>query len=184
MPLLGEEHIIKVISTSKPQALVSIKCNPYHVGSKFVLMGDSAHAMVPFYGQGMNAGFEDCYVLNELLDLHKNNFPKALEQFTLRRVQNAHAMCELAMYNYIEMRDLVNRKSYLLRKMVDDFLFRILGNKWLPLYNSVSFSSMQYQQCIQNRKWQDEVSASYNVLMLRKRLGKVKGIRTTSVTES
>jgi kynurenine 3-monooxygenase len=120
-------------------------------------MGDAAHAMVPFYGQGMNAGFEDCSLLSELFNKHGSDLEKILTEFSATRWENAHAICDLAMYNYIEMRDLVTRRSYLLRKYVDDFLFRLMPNTWMPLYNSVSFSHMPYNKCIENRKWQDKV---------------------------
>lgn len=149
----------------------------------FVIIGDAAHAMVPFYGQGMNAGFEDCTILNQLMEEHGDELDKVLEEFTKKRNQDAHAICDLAMYNYIEvnigcnlksftkskkpnnkisdiyfqMRDLVNRRSFKLRKQFDDFLFKLMPETWVPLYNSVTFSNMGYAQCIQNRRWQDRV---------------------------
>lgn len=66
-------------------------------------MGDAAHAMVPFFGQGMNAGFEDCTLLTQILDKHDDNFKAALLEFSETRWENAHAICDLAMYNYIEV---------------------------------------------------------------------------------
>lgn len=66
-------------------------------------MGDAAHAMVPFFGQGMNAGFEDCTILSDLLTKHNNDFHCALKEFSETRWENAHAICDLAMYNYIEV---------------------------------------------------------------------------------
>lgn len=113
--------------------------------------------MVPFYGQGMNAGFEDCLLLDNLLNQYNGNIPEAIEAFTRERKEDAHAICDLAMYNYIEMRDLVNKASYHARKKVDDFLFWLFPTTWIPLYNSVTFSQMRYQKCIENRKWQDHI---------------------------
>lgn len=66
-------------------------------------MGDAAHAMVPFFGQGMNAGFEDCSILSSILDKHHNRFHVALKEFSDTRWQDAQAICDLAMYNYIEV---------------------------------------------------------------------------------
>lgn len=157
IPLIGEKKLINDFFKAQPQALVSIKCRKYHISSKVLLMGDAAHAMVPFYGQGMNAGFEDCTLLSNILATRGDDIRGALEEFTETRWENAHSICDLAMYNYTEMRDLVNRKSYRLRKLLDDFLFRMLPETWIPLYNSVSFSHMPYKQCIENRKWQDNV---------------------------
>merc|ERR1712142_158880 len=116
--------------------------------------GDAAHAMVPFYGQGMNCGMEDCIVLNDCLD-SESSFEQALDKYSSFRNPDAEAMCDLAMYNYIEMRDLVNKKSFLLRKKFDNLLHWLAPDWWVPLYTSVTFSRMRYHQCIKNRKWQD-----------------------------
>jgi kynurenine 3-monooxygenase len=127
------------------------------VGTKFLIVGDAAHAMVPFYGQGMNAGFEDCLILNSILDQNKDDVGSTVHEFTARRVEDAHAICDLAMYNYVEMRDLVTRRSYHLRKLFDEVLFKLLPNMWIPLYNSVTFSGIGYKECVANRQWQDRV---------------------------
>lgn len=110
IPLIGEERLIKDFFKTKPQHLVAIKCRPYHLSSKVLLIGDAGHAVVPFYGQGMNAGFEDCSILSELFDQHGSDLEKILEEFSDKRWEDAHAISDLAMYNYVEMRDLVNKK--------------------------------------------------------------------------
>ncbi|XP_068911271.1 kynurenine 3-monooxygenase [Tenebrio molitor] len=153
--LLGEDLLARDFFKVKPSPLVSLKCNPYHVGTKFLIVGDAAHAMVPFYGQGMNAGFEDCLILNSILDQNKDDVGSTVHEFTARRVEDAHAICDLAMYNYVEMRDLVTRRSYHLRKLFDEVLFKLLPNMWIPLYNSVTFSGIGYKECVANRQWQD-----------------------------
>ncbi|XP_057665216.1 kynurenine 3-monooxygenase isoform X3 [Diorhabda carinulata] len=155
--LIGKEQIVDVFLNTHPSQLISVKCSPYHAGSKFLIIGDAAHAMVPFYGQGMNAGFEDCFLLNKLLDKNNDNIVVTLDEYTQLRVRNAQAICDLAMYNYLEMRNLVNTTSFALRKILDNQLFKLFPNLWIPLYNSVSFSTMDYQRCIENRKWQDNV---------------------------
>jgi len=118
-------------------------------------MGDAAHAMVPFYGQGMNCGMEDCLVLEDCLTRNNMDIGLALEDYSKTRNPDAEAMCDLAMYNYIEMRDLVNKKSFLIRKKLDNFLHWLLPSWWVPLYTSVTFSRMRYHKCISNRAWQD-----------------------------
>ncbi|XP_071438692.1 kynurenine 3-monooxygenase isoform X2 [Hetaerina americana] len=157
VPLIGEDRLVKDFFESKPSPLVSVKCKPYHVGSSAIIIGDAAHAMVPFYGQGMNAGFEDCHIFDNLMTKHKNNLKKALEEFSDYRNPDAEAICNLAMYNYIEMRDLVNHPSFLLRKKFDMFAHWLMPNFWIPLYSSVTFSHMRYSLCIKNREWQDKV---------------------------
>lgn len=157
MLLIGEEFLKKIFMSSKPLPMVSIKCSPYHVNDKVVIMGDAAHAMVPFYGQGMNAGFEDCIVLNNMLDKHGDNFELALKAYTEHRNPDAKAICELAMYNYVEMRKSVNSKLFLLRKKIDNLLNVIFPNSWIPLYTMVSFSRERYHLCIEKRKWQDKI---------------------------
>lgn len=155
--LIGRERLIKDFFKIAPQTLVMIKCKPYNVGGKALIIGDAAHAMVPFYGQGMNAGFEDCTVLSALFNKHGSNVDQILKEFSETRWEDAHAICDLAMYNYIEMRDLVTKRSYLLRKKLDELLFWLMPNTWVPLYNSVSFSHMRYSKCIANRAWQDKI---------------------------
>lgn len=159
VPLLGEEALVGDFFRTKPQPLVSIKCRPYHAG-RALLLGDAAHAMVPFYGQGMNAGFEDVRLLSGLLDGLAGSpagLPDVLRRFSEHRNADAEAICDLAMYNYVEMRDLVNRPSFLLRKKLDNVLYALLPDVWVPLYNSVTFSDMRYSECVRNKAWQDQV---------------------------
>ncbi|KAH8301498.1 hypothetical protein KR059_004834 [Drosophila kikkawai] len=102
LPLIGEEQLIKDFFKTRPQHLVSIKCRPYHYADKALILGDAAHAMVPYYGQGMNAGMEDVTLLTGILD-KQLPLDKALAQFTESRWQDAFAICDLAMYNYVEV---------------------------------------------------------------------------------
>jgi len=155
IPLIGLEKLVTDFFANRALPLVSVKCNPYHVGGKSLIMGDAAHAMVPFYGQGMNCGMEDCLVLEDCLTRNNMDIGLALEDYSKTRNPDAEAMCDLAMYNYIEMRDLVNKKSFLIRKKLDNFLHWLLPSWWVPLYTSVTFSRMRYHKCISNRAWQD-----------------------------
>ncbi|KAK4881373.1 hypothetical protein RN001_004692 [Aquatica leii] len=165
VPLIGEKQLVKDFFRIPPSALISVKCNKYDVEDKVLLIGDAAHAIVPFYGQGMNAGFEDCTIFNEILDECNDNVPLSLKLFSTRRKNDAHAICDLALYNYVEMRDLVTRPSYKLRKFLDDFLNFILPDIWVPLYNSISFTEMNYNKCINNRRWQDKILMGVSVLL-------------------
>lgn len=157
LDLLGEDYLIETFFNSKALPMVSVKCSPYDYGGRIVLMGDACHAMVPFYGQGMNAGFEDCLIFHEILDQYNNDLTKALPAFTAYRNIDAKAICDLAMYNYIEMRESVNSRLFLLRKKLDNFLHFLMPNTWVPLYTMVSFTRTRYSECISRRKWQDMV---------------------------
>lgn len=79
------------------------QCRPYNFGSTALLLGDAAHAMVPFFGQGMNAGFEDCLLLSQIFDQHGDDFSAILRDFSDQRWDNAHAVCDLALKNYEEV---------------------------------------------------------------------------------
>lgn len=168
IPLIGAERIKLTFEKNKASPLISIKCNPYYYKNKVVLLGDSAHAMVPFYGQGMNCGFEDCLVLDEVLDKHFNGgdsgndgipakLTAALKEYSDIRCPNGHSMCDLAMYNYIEMRDLVNTWSFKARKQLDDLLYRFFPRNWIPLYTMVTFSRIPVNECVDRRKNQDKI---------------------------
>ncbi|XP_035685703.1 kynurenine 3-monooxygenase-like [Branchiostoma floridae] len=155
VPLIGEESLKETYFRLPPLPLVSVKCSPYHVSDKAVIMGDAAHAMVPFYGQGMNCGFEDCLVFDEILEDLNNDLSKALPKFSVYRSPDAHAICDLAMYNYIEMRKSVNSRWFLMRKKVDSFLHAIMPSIFIPLYTMVSFTRIRYHVVINKAKKQD-----------------------------
>merc|ERR1711874_251219 len=90
-------------------------------------------------------------------DKNPGSLEGALADYSETRNPDAEAMCDLAMYNYIEMRDLVNKKSFLLRKKLDNLLHWLSPGWWVPLYTSVTFSRMRYHQCIKNKEWQDNL---------------------------
>jgi len=157
IPLIGKEELINTYFNSKALPMVCVKCSPYHVGDKAVILGDAAHALVPFYGQGMNCGFEDCIVFNDLMDKHNDDLGKVLSDYSEQRAPDAHAIVDLALRNYIEMRSSVNSTSYLLRKKVDNVLNSLFPRTWTPLYTMVTFTRIRYSECISFREWQDKV---------------------------
>ncbi|KAE8601988.1 hypothetical protein XENTR_v10013852 [Xenopus tropicalis] len=110
--LIGEKKLTEDFFLLPPQAMISVKCSSFCIDHKCVIMGDAAHAVVPFYGQGMNAGFEDCLVFSELMEQYQNNLRICLHEFSRLRVPDAHAISDLAMYNYKEVWFL----SYVLNK--------------------------------------------------------------------
>jgi kynurenine 3-monooxygenase len=133
MPQLLEEFFQNPTSS-----LVTMKCFPW-VQNKTLLIGDAAHAIVPFYGQGMNAGFEDCRQLNQLLNEHSDDWNQVLPLFQEKRKPNADAIAKLALDNFVEMRDLVNDADFILRKKIEAKLHELFPKKWIPLYSMVTF---------------------------------------------
>jgi kynurenine 3-monooxygenase len=146
--------------------LAIIRCYPWAHG-KVGLMGDAAHATVPFYGQGMNAGFEDCRVLNDLMLEHNHDWDKIWAAYSPMRKPNGDALQDLSLDNYIEMRDLVGDPSFLLRKKIEAKFSNLYPNKWLPLYSQVTFSnipySVAYEQGKKQRDIMDEIMADPNI---------------------
>ncbi|KAK4328299.1 hypothetical protein Pmani_001283 [Petrolisthes manimaculis] len=155
--LIGRDRLVKDFFANRALPMISVKCSPYHVGSTALLMGDAAHAMVPFYGQGMNCGMEDCVVLDELLEEYSDDLATVLPAYSAKRSPDAQAIVDLALYNYIEMRDLVNSRKFLFRKKLDDLLSSLMPKYWLPLYTMVTFTRHPYHVCIGRKSWQDKV---------------------------
>ncbi|MBC7486779.1 MAG: FAD-dependent monooxygenase [Cytophagaceae bacterium] len=111
---------------------------------EWLLIGDAAHGIVPFYGQGMNAGFEDCRLLDELLTQHYDNFEVAFQTLNNTRKKDTDAIARLAMDNFIEMRDLVADERFLLQKKIESALSKALPDQWKTLYSEVTFSDTPY----------------------------------------
>uniref|UniRef100_A0A8C3VI12 Kynurenine 3-monooxygenase n=1 Tax=Catagonus wagneri TaxID=51154 RepID=A0A8C3VI12_9CETA len=101
--LIGREALAQDFFLLPAQPMVSVKCSSFHFQSHCVLMGDAAHALVPFFGQGMNAGFEDCLVFDELMDKFNNDLSMCLPEFSRFRIPDDHAISDLSMYNYVEV---------------------------------------------------------------------------------
>lgn len=137
-------------------SLVTVRCFPWSYNNNILLMGDAAHAIVPFYGQGMNAGFEDCTILNELISDHDEDWPKILHQFELTRKEDANAIADLAMRNFIEMRDLVADDRFVLRKKVEKLMHAHDPKEYLPLYSMVTFSHIPYGKALRMGKLYDK----------------------------
>jgi kynurenine 3-monooxygenase len=145
-------------------SLVTIQCAPWFYKDKVALVGDAAHAVVPFYGQGMNAAFEDCVVLDECLAAFPDNRARAFADYFERRKENADALADLAVANFIEMRDKTASKSFRAKKKLEHWLEALLPGIYLPLYTMVTFTRMPYAQAAQRARLQDGII--YGVLAL------------------
>ncbi len=138
-------------------SLVTIRCAPWFYRDKVCLVGDAAHAVVPFYGQGMNAAFEDCVVLDECLEENRENREHAFAEYFRRRKENADALADLAIGNFIEMRDKTASKAFRAKKKVDHALEAALPGIYLPLYAMVTFTRIPYSAAAKRARLQDQI---------------------------
>ena len=128
-------------------ALACIRCEPYHWGANTMLIGDAAHATVPFYGEGMNGSLEDVRIFLELLDKHgDSDMKKVLDIYTQQRVPAGNALVDLSLRNFIEMRDQVADPSFQLRKKIERKVQANHPDKWTPLYTLVKFTNIPYHE--------------------------------------
>jgi len=139
-------------------SLVTVKCFPWIRQDHFCLIGDAAHAIVPFFGQGMNAGFEDCAVLNSLLDAHGEDWAAILEAFQALRKPDADAIADLAVNNFTEMRARTADPGFLLQKKIEARLHEKYPEKWIPAYSQVTFSPhIRYSEALRNSQAQEAI---------------------------
>jgi kynurenine 3-monooxygenase len=131
-------HLIEEFTTHPQGQLGTVYTKPWHVGGQVLLLGDAAHAIVPFHGQGMNAAFEDCLVLDSLLDRH-DSWDSLFADFERSRPPNTAAIAQMALENYIEMRDTVRDPAYLRRKALAMELERRFPDRFIPRYSMVMF---------------------------------------------
>ena len=123
-----------------------VKTFPWNVNDTTLLIGDAAHATVPFYGQGMNAGFEDCRILDELLDKHEDNFEICFHEYSKVRKPNGDGVQDLSMQNFVVMRDKTADPKFLLQKEIEKKFANLYPDKWTPLYSMVSFTNTPYTE--------------------------------------
>jgi kynurenine 3-monooxygenase len=139
-------------------SLVTVKCKPWVWDEKIALIGDAAHAIVPFYGQGMNCGFEDCVVLNELMDKHGDLNGACLKEYETLRKPDGDAIADLAIANFVEMRDKTADKTFLLQKKIEAHFSAKHPEKWIPLYSMVTYSPhIRYSEALVNGNKQQAI---------------------------
>lgn len=141
MPTLVDDFMRNPIGS-----LVTVRCWPWHHKGRIVLLGDAAHAIVPFYGQGMNCAFEDCVALVDCLKQYGSDHEAACEAYQAMRKPNADAIADMALENFVEMRDHVASTAFLARKKLEKALHKLMPERFMPLYNMVSFSLIPYAE--------------------------------------
>eukprot|EP00010_Vexillifera_abyssalis_P001684 CAMPEP_0201553202 /NCGR_PEP_ID=MMETSP0173_2-20130828/19500_1 /ASSEMBLY_ACC=CAM_ASM_000268 /TAXON_ID=218659 /ORGANISM="Vexillifera sp., Strain DIVA3 564/2" /LENGTH=498 /DNA_ID=CAMNT_0047963829 /DNA_START=14 /DNA_END=1507 /DNA_ORIENTATION=+ len=142
-------HFLKEWKTNPSSHLVTVKCDPWAL-YRAVLVGDAAHAIVPFYGQGMNASLQDVMVLYEILVSDEFEFVEdALDHYSNNHKPNGDAISDLSFRNYVEMRSHVASSAWLLRKQIERLIHRLMPEKFIPLYSMVAFTNIPYAQVIE-----------------------------------
>ena len=136
-------------------AMVTIKCSPWHVNGRALLLGDAAHASVPFFGQGINCGFEDCTYFLELLDRYGADWKCVFKEFEEARKINTEAIADLAVENFVEMRDRVADPPFLFRKKVELALEARHPGLFVPKYSMVTFDRIPYATALRRGQVQD-----------------------------
>ena len=168
VPLMPD--LLQELKENPTSTLLTIRCRPWAIQNT-LLIGDAAHAIVPFYGQGMNAGFEDCRILNDLLDKHSDEWNKVMPAFEKLRKPDADAIADLALANFIEMRDLVADGDFLLRKKIEAKLHQLYPDKWIPLYSMVTFH--------ENIRYSDALKTGLKQQQIMDKVMSIPGIETT-----
>ena len=144
MPLIS--NLVSEYKNNPTGNLGSVYCDPWHFEDKAVILGDAAHAVVPFFGQGMNASFQDCSILNKFIGKYKFNWSLIFSEFSKSHVKNGHAIVDMALENYIEMRDHVNDPEYKKRRQLELKLERMFPEEFNPRYSMVSFHENEYSE--------------------------------------
>lgn len=150
IPDLAQQYL-----ENSTNALVTIRSRPWHHGGRVVLVGDACHAVVPFYGQGANASFEDCVLLDNAMRDHPGDRAAAFSAYSARRSPHTDALADLAIANFVEMRDATASPWFRGRKRLERILHRLAPGQFMPLYSMVTFSRIPYGQAVQQarRQW-------------------------------
>lgn len=153
MPTLVDDYF-----NNPTSSLVTVKCYPWTFGDKLALVGDAAHAIVPFFGQGMNCGFEDCVVLNELMEKHGEDWEAIFDEYQQLRKPDGDAIADMAVGNFVEMRDKTADPKFLLQKKIEARFSEKHPGKWLPMYSMVTFSpEIRYSTALEKGMSQEAI---------------------------
>ena len=155
IPLMPD--LLNDYKQSPNSPLISVRTAPWIYKDKIVILGDAAHACVPFYGQGMNAAFEDALLLDEIYQSKHGNPAETLFEFNKQRVAAGHALCDLSLDNYIEMRSKTANPLFIFKKKIESMIHWCIPNTWVPLYTMVAFTRTPYDECIRKGKQHDRI---------------------------
>lgn len=155
LPLMPD--YLQQFAANPVASLITTHISQWHYADRSALIGDAAHAIVPFYGQGMNAGFEDCSVLNRLMDAHGEDWATILNEYQRLRKPAGDAVADLALMNFTEMRDKVADPRFLQRKKIEKEIGIRYPEQFTSVYELVSFSHTPYATALQCITAQDRL---------------------------
>ena len=149
--------LVKDFFKNPTSYLVKMKCYPWTYEDKVALIGDSAHAIVPFYGHGMNVGFEDITILSEMIAKYNDDWKTIFSEYQKSRKPNADAIAELSSRNFIEMSTKTADSNFLLQKKIEKWFSGKHPDKWKPLYSRVTFSLQPYSDALAIGDFQNKI---------------------------
>lgn len=155
VPLIPD--LVEMFERNPVGDLVTVRCNQWAFKDKILMLGDAAHAIVPFFGQGMNAGFEDCVLLDKMANEMGENWGVVFDKFSASRPKDTDGIANLALRNFIEMRDLVADPAFLLRQKIAAWLHAEFPEDFLPSYSVVTFSHTPYSEAWDEALAQDKL---------------------------
>lgn len=155
MPLMPE--LTKDYFENPVGSMVTVRCGPWHWGDRVLLLGDAAHAIVPFYGQGINAGFEDVLVMRECMDELGEDWSRVFPAVFERRKREVDTLADMALANFVEMRDHTSSRWFLWKKRLEKMLSKLLPGAYLPLYTMATFTRIPYTRAIRRARRQDRI---------------------------
>jgi len=136
---------------------ITTKTSHWYHKDQIVLLGDSCHTVTPFYGQGMNAAFEDCLVMNQCIGRYGDNWEATFTEYQRSRKRNTDALADLSLRNFDELRESVKSPAFVARKQLDIILNKLFPNTWIPLYTLISHSVIPYADAIDRVERQERV---------------------------
>jgi kynurenine 3-monooxygenase len=141
-------NLVEEFNRCAPNPMVTVKCSPWTLQGKVALIGDAAHVLYPYYGQGANAGFEDCAVLMECLEEFGDDWKTVFSEYEQLRKPNMDAISEMVVEHYVEIRDLLGDPKFLLRKALERKMNQLFPDRYLPLYSMIAFTTMPYVEAL------------------------------------